>query len=42
MLKRDKVDELYSVAIRRYREEYPDKELGENLLIEYGFLSMEC
>lgn len=26
-MKRDTVDRLYSIAIRRYREEYPDRDL---------------
>lgn len=26
-MKRDIVDKLYSIAIRRYREEHPDREL---------------
>ena len=32
MLKRDKVDKLYSLAVKRYLEEYPNKPLDEKLL----------
>lgn len=29
MLKRDKADRLFSIAVRRYREELPEKELSK-------------
>lgn len=32
MLKRDKADKLYSIAVKRYHNEYPDKELDEKFL----------
>ena len=34
MLKRDKADKLYSIAVKRYHNEYPDKELDEKFLNE--------
>ena len=37
MLRRDRADELYAIAIRRYREEYPDRELDEKFLDSLWF-----
>lgn len=46
MLKRDKVDKLYSIAVKRYHNKYPDKELDEKFLNRiwssiYGVLNSE-
>ena len=37
MLRRDRTDELYTIAVRRYREEYPDRELDEKFLDSLWF-----
>ena len=37
MLKRDKTDELYAIALKRYKEEYPDAELSEHFLDSIWF-----
>ena len=36
MLKRDKADKLYSIAVKRYHNEYPDKELDEKFVNNCG------
>ena len=37
MLRRDRADELYVIAVKRYREEYPDRELDEKFLDSLWF-----
>ena len=37
MLRRDRADELYTIAVRRYRKEYPDRELDEKFLDSLWF-----
>ena len=37
MLRRDRADELYAIAVKRYREEYPDRELDEKFLDSLWF-----
>lgn len=32
MLKRDTTDELYSIVVKRYKEEYPDIELSKDMI----------
>lgn len=37
MLRRDRADELYATAVRRYRKEYPNRELDEKFLDSLWF-----
>ena len=37
MLRRDRADELYAIAVKRYREEYPDRDLDEKFLDSIWF-----